>query len=356
MSQRAATARFPFAGFRKPAGFTLVELLVVIGIIAVLISILLPSLNKAQRQASTLQCASNMRQIALAVITYTNDNGGHLMPSLIWPVGKNEPYPDGFFWAAELVHQHYLNAPNVGHDPKNPNNGAPPPGVSSVFQCPEGLTPDETGSLNSTPGQSFNNGNYPTDPNNNSWCYCIDDDPRNDKQVPYGTATWYMLNCRETGFASNYTSGVGDPTKNPGTFNPPFVYFVSGTDAATGEAELADISDVRYSRTTSMIRHSSLMVMIVEASGINFVTQTAVKDPVTGNNHYAPRLGARHGSRTQDGRNAFTNLAFMDGHVELFPTLPIDSMAPPSYLGSIDGMSAMPQSSGTVFTLYQDHK
>jgi prepilin-type N-terminal cleavage/methylation domain-containing protein/prepilin-type processing-associated H-X9-DG protein len=74
------TSSVPSAPSRQHLGFTLVELLVVIGIIALLISILLPSLGKAREQANATKCASNLKQIGNAINMYVNQNKGFLAP------------------------------------------------------------------------------------------------------------------------------------------------------------------------------------------------------------------------------------------------------------------------------------
>jgi len=84
---------------RKRAGFTLVELLVVIGIIAVLISLLLPALNKARQSANDLTCLSTLRQFQMASQIYSEINHGFYIPIL--PEIAVAPTPSTWWSEAE---------------------------------------------------------------------------------------------------------------------------------------------------------------------------------------------------------------------------------------------------------------
>jgi prepilin-type N-terminal cleavage/methylation domain-containing protein/prepilin-type processing-associated H-X9-DG protein len=70
------TIRNPQSALRN--GFTLVELLVVIGIIAVLISILLPALSRARGAAQSVQCLSNLRQLGMASLMFAHEHKGYI--------------------------------------------------------------------------------------------------------------------------------------------------------------------------------------------------------------------------------------------------------------------------------------
>ncbi len=91
----------------RKGGFTLVELLVVIGIIALLVAILLPVLSKARIAARRTACLSNVRQLITAAVMYTTDNKGYL------PRFDGQGYKH---WTSQLL-------PYVGFS-------------ASVFECP----------------------------------------------------------------------------------------------------------------------------------------------------------------------------------------------------------------------------
>src|SRR5687768_7239288 len=74
-------------GRTRRSGFTLVELLVVIGIIALLISMLLPALNKARQAAETASCLAQLRGLGQAVAIYQAESRGSMVPLSQWSNG-----------------------------------------------------------------------------------------------------------------------------------------------------------------------------------------------------------------------------------------------------------------------------
>jgi prepilin-type N-terminal cleavage/methylation domain-containing protein/prepilin-type processing-associated H-X9-DG protein len=135
-------------------GFTLVELLVVIGIIALLISILLPALSNARKQGQLIKCQNNLRQIVIATMQYTQHEKNNRPPEaaeypqaqfdwIYWqPAGVNPPYDDitqsaiaPYLAAGGNVVREIFICPADSIEEHQPNLGRPITQMSYSINC-----------------------------------------------------------------------------------------------------------------------------------------------------------------------------------------------------------------------------
>ena len=252
--------------------FTLVELLVVIGIIAILIGILLPVLNRARESSRQARCQSNLKQIGAAAVLYSNDYQGYILPEgyLVGGSGGENTTT----WALLLLDYKYASAPLVQNAASTDTSGD----GDSIFRCPDGLADPI---LYSTFGETQNNTSIPTSRDDG----VADEPQRITSDTKYGWSgttvdVWYGINCDTV--TRDSTGNIVTPCRRLPADQP-----IPGTN----------IPDTRMLKTTDLVRPNDIP-FIFDGVYLNYI--------VTNANRIVPR----HMDRTR------CNILFMDSHVE----------------------------------------
>lgn len=283
-------------------GFTLVELLVVIGIIALLISILLPALNQARNAAKTTVCLSNIRQLALACAMYTAETK-YSVPARVFgadtdmanQVGANNvtfSVPQGYFqtWTTILVGGKYIKTTTA-------NSINDMPVMSSVFFCPS-CTPE------------YFSGDLP--------------EPAN------GTVANWLKECSSPTYATAWRDIGRDSTASSKLVIVDNFYGMNANDATPISSHTAQQRlewswwDSSPSRAMTSKTQGGNGNYLVKASTVKYASKVAlIYDGVyVAAYRKSYRVNGRHGKNRE-----YTNVGFYDGHAETIPRaeLPITS-------------------------------
>ena len=261
----------------RGTAFSLVELLVVISIIGVLAALLLPALGAAVQHAYNVECQSNLKQTASAVLNYATDNRGSIPPTKY----------GSLYWCNLLVRGEYISADNTAHLTSSEES----PG-RSVLRCPLSYYVSASSGSGSIVLSESDIIQYPAR---------FDGQP----DVAQGTARLGDANSKVdcsyywNGYAGN-SNGEPEGGLNPWTARFPSCVVNPAATLANKAQVLHDISEIRQRTVTAMVM-----------DGVYF-------DARTMNNR--GRIAARH---TGDaGARSSTNIAFYDGHVEAMPRAP----------------------------------
>jgi prepilin-type N-terminal cleavage/methylation domain-containing protein/prepilin-type processing-associated H-X9-DG protein len=308
---------------RKTKGFTLVELLVVIGIIAILISILLPTLSAARRSANNAACLSNARQLTMAAMLFAHEHRGYLPTASDdrwakmndpmrqkWAYRNDSSATDGsgitvYDWASSLIP--YLGG-KMGQ-----TFATAPEAQSKVFRCPADQwlnVPD--------PGYRIFQ-NVPPTPQYHSVSYGVNadvtalSDLRGVGRFGYSDVVAVQWGPGDNDPGFNYQPNMGQPAqaKLSKVHKPSEVllYADCGTRPGLGGNAPLDYNDCLYYTTNWMAGNTSLKAE--DRGKLSGILKTGWL------NQRIPML--RHGGKKKsDGTyvECRINVAFADGHAE----------------------------------------